>query len=228
MSDAGAARTRRSPRPIRRAAAKRVRDGVSPESEDASNFSRVSSPKKTRTKGSRSTDKHEPTYRVAVDLGTTFTTVATHSAIWEQDHVETIDTFPGARKLGRLGIQQPTELWYPHNEAARVRFGHEVTRLLETSKSKQDRANYSNEGRVVKPKLLLDTRNYVSDAKADLLKVLDQLKATGYIAKHEEVLTDFLIHLFIHTKAYLELHYGLNETSSGICFASAAPAKQLT
>ncbi|XPS92354.1 hypothetical protein M3J09_001751 [Ascochyta lentis] len=198
----------------RQNATKRNVDDLSPEPGESTKFSRLSASQKTKTNSSRSTDNKMPDFSVAIDLGTTFTTVAHHLAIWEEGVVETIDTFPGAQKLDRTGIQQPTEIWYPDNKSAPVRFGHEVTHLLGMSKSRQSRASYSNDGRVVKPKLLLDSRDYVDDARSDLLRVLNHLQVTGQVVEHKDVLTDFLTYLFAHTREYLELHYSLKEDSS--------------
>jgi hypothetical protein len=172
--------------------------------------SRLTVIQNTATRSARSTDKEEPQFRIAVDFGTTFTTVAFHDSRWEEMRVETIDTFPGAQNLYRSGLQQPTRLLYPNSVGPAVYSGHNAVHFL-------GQPAYPDTGLVVKPKLLLDTGAHVTKARSRLLGVLDHLKTEGHIQEHEDVLTEYLTYLFSHTKTDLMSRYRLREDDTGIC-----------
>jgi hypothetical protein len=175
-----------------------------------------------------------PDFRVAIDFGTTFTTIAFVKCNGLQDNVFTIEEFPGDRCVGNNGTQVPTEIWYPSNktdntvkstsrmepEPWNILYGYEVTRRLEMPASDPSRANYKESGLVTKPKLLLDTKAHLGGLRQDLMDVLSQLKKNKIIKKDEEVIESLLVCFLKHTKLVLERDHGLNKTSQGRLYSA--------
>ncbi|KAH4006322.1 hypothetical protein HBI56_024010 [Parastagonospora nodorum] len=165
-----------------------------------------------------------PDYRVAIDFGTTFTTVAfvrCHASDEGKSVVLTVEEFPGDRCVGRNGTQVPTEIWYPSKEkgAARrnavqnVLYGYEVTRRLELPEEDPLRSAYKTTGLVSKPKLLLDENPLLYDLRKDVLGVIQQLKKDHLIKKNEEVIEHLLVYFLKHTKSVLQRDHGLTNSS---------------
>jgi hypothetical protein len=155
-----------------------------------------------------------PDYHVAIDFGTTYTTVAfTRRHEREQkSSVFTIEEFPGDRCVGRNGTQVPTEIWYLSRKEGTdtkatklgedVLYGYEITRRLELPEEDPLRLAYKTNGLVSKPKLLLDESPLLKDLRRDLLDVLQGLKKNQLIKKNEEVIEHLLL-CFLKPRRYL-------------------------
>jgi hypothetical protein len=141
----------------------------------------------TNTKIAHINNAHDvPDFRIAIDFGTTFTTIAFTKRNEIQSDVLTIEEFPGDRCVGRNGTQVPTEIWYSSSnmsntakvatkvatEAPSVLYGYEVTRRLELPESDPLRAHYQESGIVTKPKLLLDDNTHLGGLRKNLKEVL--------------------------------------------------------
>ena len=167
-----------------------------------------------------------PNYRVAIDFGTTFTTVAfvrCHVSDEEKSVVLTVEEFPGDRCVGRNGTQVPTEIWYlsekegaaRNNAVQNVLYGYEITRRLEVPEVDPLRSAYKTTGLVSKPKLLLDENPLLSDLRENVLDVIQQLKKDRLIKKNEEVIEHLLVCFLKHTKSVLQRDHGLTNSSIG-------------
>lgn len=140
------------------------------------------------------TKQDKPDFRVAIDFGTTFTTIAFSKADGVTN-IFTIEEFPGDNRVGSNGTQVPTEIWYLRKSIAatsrkaiqtdhpNVLYGYEIQRRLELPESDGLRTQYKDSGIVTKPKLLLDDNAHLGDLKADLRAVLQQLRAERVIKK---------------------------------------------
>lgn len=54
----------------------------------------------------------KPNIRIAIDFGTTFTTIAFIKGDYgKDDDIATVGAFPGQMLVGRNGMQVPTEIW---------------------------------------------------------------------------------------------------------------------
>lgn len=167
----------------------------------------------------------EPDFHFAIDLGTTNTTVAYHTRGSDTKIIHTIDNFPGEQYPGRKGNQIPTALWYPIQNAAlprgvsasdtRVRFGNEVTRLLELPNGMPLHRAYDNSGHIDMMKLLLDKTEYTKAAKRRLQSSLKTLKELGHIERDEDVLCDILCKI-MHSIKTIFAPEGLTDDSNGM------------
>ncbi|KAH6633440.1 hypothetical protein C7974DRAFT_171421 [Boeremia exigua] len=146
-------------------------------------------------------DQKVPEWYIAIDFGTTFTTVAFHRRGAPTERIFTIDDFPGEKELHLSGRQIPTELWYPKINARpssyvkshdiRLRFGNEVHRLAEDADSVDIHTMYDDSDRVTMMKLLLDHTDYARASKERLQEKLEIIKAEGHINENEDVLFHF-------------------------------------
>jgi molecular chaperone DnaK (HSP70) len=167
-----------------------------------------------------------PDFRIAIDFGTTFTTVAFINYKRSKD-VFTIEEFPEDDCNDRNGTQVPTEIWYSddnkdrtstragRSEGQNVLYGYEITRRLELPANDPSRAAYKNGGLVTKPKLLLDDSAHVSDLRKDLIGVLHQLKEERIIKEDEEVIEHLLACFLKHTKSVLQRDHKFSDDSKG-------------
>lgn len=161
---------------------------------------------------------------VAIDLGTTYTTIAWHRSDMPLDLLRTVDDMPGEQNLDRVGNQIRTALWYPSEEAEpkpgvtqsdiRLRFGEEITELEAMPSSRPLRSIYRPSGQVAMIKLLLDQSEYAQEAKTELKKVLNSLKTAGHIEEDEQVLFDIVLEILRATQDRLRA-VGLKDDSDG-------------
>jgi hypothetical protein len=155
-----------------------------------------------------------PHFRVSIDFGTTFTTVAFIKSDGSKK-VNTIEEFPGDRCLGVNGTQVPTEIWYSTDKNASVLYGYEITRRLELPESDPQRDKYEDSGRITKPKLLLDDSAHLIHLRKALLGDVRQLKQKGLVKKNEEVIEHLLTCFLKHTKSVLKRDHALDSQSKG-------------
>jgi hypothetical protein len=106
----------------------------------------------------KSSAEDEPDFRVAIDFGTTMTTIAFTTG--KREEIFTIEEFPGDNCNHRNGTQVPTEIWYLSDkkratpggtqkpDAADVLYGYEIKRRLELPEDFPLRVAYKNSGLV--------------------------------------------------------------------------------
>jgi hypothetical protein len=170
-----------------------------------------------------------PDWRVAIDFGTTNTSiaVAAGSQIREtpKNPLRSIGGFPGDRALDQKDMQVPTEIAYlsDDNDHAvsldakrNVLYGYRVKRACKLPEGDIDRAGFHLDHRVRKMKLMLDPSTYTTSLRDDLKRTLFKLKHMGFIQKKEDVITDLLTCFLQHTKDVLERDYGLSERNTGM------------
>jgi hypothetical protein len=66
--------------------------------------------------------------------------------------------------------------------------------------------HFEDSGMISCIKLLFDDSSYASEAKAELMEKLEDLKAAKQIEKYEHVVQDFFVLWFQHIKRYLQIH----------------------
>jgi len=178
--------------------------------------------------------QHVPDFRVAIDFGTTFTTIAFIKGNGAMSKALTIEEFPDDPIMARNGTQVPTEIWYLSEKtvkptiikkgrarkgvppiAPNVLYGYEIIRRLETPEGDPLRVAYKNTGHVTKPKLLLDDTPQLLPLRKDLTDVLSQLKEDGLIHKDEDVIEQLLYCFLRHTKEMLERDHDLDDNCKG-------------
>jgi hypothetical protein len=145
-----------------------------------------------------------PDFRVIIDFGTTFTTIAVVQSDNPDGTVYTIEGFTGDRIRGRNGTQVLTEIWYSTDGTTKKKaststaspatlFGYQITRRLELAETDPISCTiYHKSGLILKPKLLLDDNARLKVLKKGLLETLTQLKKQKVIAKNEDFITDLL------------------------------------
>jgi hypothetical protein len=182
---------------------------------------------------------HVPDFRIAIDFGTTFTTIAFVNYKRSKE-VFTIEKFPEDDCNHRNGTQVPTEIWYSSEnkgrtstrarnaESPEVLYGYEVTRRLELPDKDPLRVAYKNSGLVSKPKLLLDDNNHVSELRKNLMVVLHQLKGDHVIKKCEDVIEHLLVCFLKHTKSVLQRDHKLSHDSEGESWLKVSQKTTLT
>ncbi|XPS69479.1 hypothetical protein M3J09_001749 [Ascochyta lentis] len=156
---------------------------------------------------------NSPEWYLAIDLGTTYTTVAWHRRGMPTEKIFTIDNFPGEKQYHQTHRQIPTELWYPKKDAQpfgrirsheiRIRFGNEVHRMAEDSECLDLRKLYDDAHRVTMMKLLLDQSEYAQASKEKLRRTLELIKSEGWIEKDEDIFFHFFREVFRATKTRL-------------------------
>lgn len=154
-----------------------------------------------------------PEWYVAIDFGTTFTTVASHRRGEPTDRINTINDFPGEKTHEQTRKQIPTEIWYPRKGARpsghikasdiRLRFGAEVHRLAEDDEDIGLRKLYDDADRVTMMKLLLDDSDYAQPSKYRLFETLEVLKSKDHIKENEDIILHFFCEVFRATKTRL-------------------------
>ena len=178
------------------------------------------------TRASQSSGIQPPDWYVAIDFGTTFTTVAWYRRGMPIQHVQTVDNFPGETRLDQVNKQIPTELWYPREDASpskyvlpddiRLRFGNEVHRIGARAELPELCAIYDDADRVTMMKLLLDKTEYIQATKERLQKTLESLKLKNYIEKDSDVILHFFQEVLKATKT--SLGYNFKAESTGTIF----------
>ncbi|KAJ8115705.1 hypothetical protein OPT61_g2702 [Boeremia exigua] len=161
----------------------------------------------------QNTTNRLPEWYIAIDFGTTFTTVAWYKRGTPIEHIYTIDNFPGEKRYDQTGRQIPTEVWYavknaraagrvkPHD--IRMRFGNEVHRMIEHDEGGDIRRLYDDEDRVTMMKLMLDKTAYAQASKERLQDTLGLIKVKGHIDEDEDVLFHFFREVFRASKSRL-------------------------
>jgi hypothetical protein len=175
-------------------------------------------------------------FRIAIDFGTTFTTIAFTKGNELRSNVLTIEEFPGDRCVGRNGTQVPTEIWYLSNKKTEdsmgiikskaqkpivgrdILYGYEIIRQLELPKGDHLHEMYTESGRISRPKLLLDDNAHLKDLRKDLVDALQQLKKNGLILNDEDIIRDLLVCFLTHTKSILAGDHGYSDNSKGKTF----------
>ncbi|KAF1363129.1 hypothetical protein EJ07DRAFT_163038 [Lizonia empirigonia] len=147
----------------------------------------------------RPSSAQTPEWYVAIDFGTTFTTVASHRRGEPTDRINTINDFP--------------EIWYPRKGARpsghikagdiRLRFEAEVHRLAEDDEDIGLRKLYDDADRVTMMKLLLDDSYYAQPSKYRLFETLKALKSKDHIKENEDIIFHFFCEVFRATKTRL-------------------------
>jgi hypothetical protein len=171
-----------------------------------------------------------PDWRLAIDFGTTHTSIAvavgTVTNEVTDDILQSIGGFPGDRALDQIDMQVPTEIAYlsEKNENAvslhtgrNVLYGYQVKRAMELPEGDVDRTGFHSDHRVCKMKLLLDPSAYTTGLREKLQMTLSALKEKKIIRKDEEVITDLLACYLRHTKHVLQMDYGLSQRDTGTC-----------
>jgi molecular chaperone DnaK (HSP70) len=164
---------------------------------------------------------------VAIDFGTTFTTIAFTHGKRSNPTIYTVEEFPGDRCMGRNGTQVPSEIWYPSDKTTKTRlqvptadanilYGYEIDRRLERADIDSPHASHTHSGRISKPKLLLDDNAHLRDLRKPLMNSLKQLKKNKLITKEEDVITDLLTCFLAHTKSILSRDYGYTSNTTGM------------
>ncbi|KZM26023.1 hypothetical protein ST47_g2822 [Ascochyta rabiei] len=180
-----------------------------------------------------------PEWYIAIDFGTTYTTVAWHKRGTHTERIYTIDNFPGEKEHHETHRQIPTEVWYPKRNARpfgnvkardiRMRFGNEVHRMAEDNGGLELREVYDDNDRVTMMKLLLDKTNYAQVSKEKLHETLESLKSKGCIEENHDVFHHFFREVFRATKARLSPDFNDDSTVEvtfcvPVCYNPAAVA----
>jgi hypothetical protein len=207
------------------ASAKRIAEYVSPSesSDEESTRKRTRSP---ITNTPHQVAFQEPEWYIAIDFGTSYTTVAWYRRGTLLDMILTIDNFPGERQHNLTNRQIPTEVWYPKEDARpfghiktrdiRMRFGNEVHRIAEDDEGIDYRQVYDETGRVTMMKLLLDNTAYAQVSKERLHETLDTIREMGHIEFNEDVFSHFFHEVLRATKTCLGTDF--NGASNGMFF----------
>jgi molecular chaperone DnaK (HSP70) len=169
-----------------------------------------------------------PDYRIALDFGTTYTTVAFIKKGGEKDRIHTIDGFKGDRCLSLNGRQVPTESVYIQNTLQSNRastgrhstvpltqfrrlHGYEAQRWLETP-----HPNEVAVAHVRRMKLLLDDNPWTQGAKRDTEQLVAKLKSQELIHSERDIMQHILKYYFKHIKKTLERDYGFKYRDTGM------------
>lgn len=177
-----------------------------------------------RTRAGLSSGSQPPEWYVAIDFGTTFTTVAWYRRGMLIQKIQTIDDFPGELRLDQVNKQIPTELWYPredarpssyvHSDDIRLRFGNEVHRIGDRAEIAELCAIYDDADRVTMMKLLLDRSEYTQAAKERLQKTLESLKMKHHIEEDSDVILHFFQEVLKATKTRLGFDFNAESTGT--------------
>ena len=174
----------------------------------------------------------QPDFRVGLDLGTTFTTVAWTLGNDSRAKISTIDTYPdGPKSMAPNKGQVPTELWFRKDgkhkpelvdedepeiiDSPGLKFGYEIAHLLGFPPKYIERADYDLPHLVKRVKLLLDRNDYMKKWRRPLKKTLDRLKHDGLISEGSDVLEHAIFYFLNHAKSRLKELHGLKDSSTG-------------
>jgi hypothetical protein len=179
----------------------------------------------------------EPDFRVAVDFGTTYTTIAYIKRGEPKNSIHTIDNFPEDRYQSQNGRQVPSESVYfleksnsqdnsdcltidstPSTGSCQEtgilqhRHGYEAQRYLEVP----SQSNETVITHIHRMKLLLDNHGNTQHIRHRVKMDAADLIAYGFIKSEEDVIQHLLTYYFLHTKEVLERDHGYNERSTGM------------
>lgn len=178
----------------------------------------------------------DPQFRVAIDFGTTFTTIAFVRCPGSKELILTIEEFPGDRNVSRNGTQVPSEIWYPtsklggshkrkstNQSSGEALYGYEVWRHLELSDSDPEKTLYDESTYVTKPKLLLEKSAHLQGLRSRTMSVIQRLKENKLIREDRTVITDLLTCYLKHTKKILARDYNLELHDQGTMHLDNVP-----
>ncbi|KAF1845331.1 uncharacterized protein K460DRAFT_416606 [Cucurbitaria berberidis CBS 394.84] len=156
------------------------------------------------------TTSNQPDFRLAIDFGTKYTTVACARGSGTGKAIFTIQEFPDDPTPHRADRQVPTEITYSQDrtQALKITYGYEIERQREFPDG-----DYVELGHVTNVKLLLDKSSYLKPMRKELMEVLKKLKAAQIIKKDEKVIFDLLVCYLQHTKDILRRDHGLDNGS---------------
>ncbi|KAF2025869.1 hypothetical protein EK21DRAFT_103649 [Setomelanomma holmii] len=159
-------------------------------------------------------------WSVAIDFGTTFTTIAFKKGDWSAEMVLTVEGFlvidiPVATELRDIQHDQYGTATPP------MLYGYQITRKLEASEQMGNKS-----GIVTKAKLLLDESPQLRQLRKALTEVLKLLKKEKLIKKDEDVIELLLVCFLQHTKKILAHDYGFLEVTLAVpvCWSARAVA----
>lgn len=150
----------------------------------------------------------EPDYRIALDFGTTYTSVAI--ARKGDPTIHTIDQWDGDSCQQSDYRQVPTESVYS------------LASRLHGYKAQQWQDELESNDRIVahvrRMKLLLDDTGcaWTRDAKGDVAKEVQKLQAHGLIESEHDIIRHILIYYFHHIKDTLEMADSFIDDKSGM------------
>ncbi|RYN89541.1 hypothetical protein AA0120_g6203 [Alternaria tenuissima] len=148
----------------------------------------------------------EPDYRVALDFGTTYTSIAFVRK--GEREIHTIDQWDGDRCQQSNGRQVPTESVYLNSSRLH---GYKAQRSVEYPR--KDNAVIAH---IKRMKLLLDDTGcaWTQNAKRDITKQVQKLKAHRLIDSEQDIIRHILKYYFSHIKQTLERVDGFNDGNS--------------
>ncbi|CAO2655819.1 Nn.00g046220.m01.CDS01 [Neocucurbitaria sp. VM-36] len=155
-------------------------------------------------------------FRLAIDFGTKYTSVAWNKGEGSKTPIFNIQGFPDDPLPNRAGTQVPTEITYLREKIKRDDEQQSVKRIYGYEFIPQhdlDDGDYEVVGHVANVKLLLDKSPHLKHLRKDLMLVLNKLKTLQVIKKHENVIYDLLVCYLRHTKEFLQRDHGLNDSS---------------
>ncbi|KAF2853307.1 hypothetical protein T440DRAFT_549037 [Plenodomus tracheiphilus IPT5] len=160
-----------------------------------------------------------PEYRLAIDFGTKFTSVACSV---RNGTPFTIQEFPDDPQPGMLNMQVPTEILYLllHTDGAAIEgiprhikvYGYEIQARRTHPNSNED--GLEEISHITNVKLLLDKTVHLRPLQKNLREKLRDLKIHKAISKNEDVISDLLTSYLQHTNSVLRQYYGLKNTSA--------------
>lgn len=160
-----------------------------------------------------------PDFRVAIDFGTKFTSIACTKG---HGKPFTIHEFPDELEPSRTNMQVPTEILYLSSQtqgdlrkedfAHTTLYGYEVQERRRQPKNNRD--SRTEVACVTNAKLLLDKSYHIQSLKKTLQENLTILKKNGLITKPEDVIRDLLVCFFNKTKTFLHQYHGLRDDST--------------
>lgn len=169
----------------------------------------------------------EPDFRIAIDFGTTYTTIAFVKRDEPNDAIHTIDGFQDDRCLDRNGRQVPTESVYflarqsdtqssatgddpSMHTSYQCKHGYEAQRFLELP-----RRNHTIISHIRRIKLLLDESAIAQTARDKVVAEVAKLKKHELAHSEEHAIQNLLVYYFHHTKEVLGRDHGFTSRSTG-------------
>lgn len=167
---------------------------------------------------SQSCSARNPRVIVAIDLGTTFTSIAYRISTWSE-HVQPVilSNFPGDLYTYGADRQMPTVICYsnPGSKAPPL-VGFDAQNLFTSRAAHPDRAVYSSSRYVERAKLLLYKSDHTLESEIRLANQLDRLRRVGAIDENHHVVRDILIACFKYLKKVLQEHHGITDDCEGM------------
>ena len=171
---------------------------------------------------SGSPQDNQPDFRLAIDFGTKFTSIACTMDKGTEGSIFIIEEFPNDPMPYMAGTQVPTEIAYLHKKTEqhgeekvirKVLYGYEIQSQRDHPDG--DFYHFKEVGHITNVKLLLDKSSHLKYLKKSLMDMLKKLRTDGAVQKYEDVIYDLLVCYLRHTKDILQRRYGLLENSEG-------------